>query len=111
MLHARCVRRRRSGAEVLPRWGTGCRAPTRTRKWITPRRSATLLFRLGKTIEAVEGRGLVAFRERRIVEDGVLEISDFAFEEHYGLADMQQFGVIFDEAAPTEKFECFAVEQ
>ena len=34
-----------------------------------------------EAVEAVEGGGFVALRQRRIVEDGVFEVGDFAFIE------------------------------
>ena len=65
---------------------------------------------LGEAVEAVEGGGLIAFSEGRIVENCVLEIGDFAFEQHYRLADVQQLGCVFAEDVYAKQFERFAME-
>src|SRR3984885_12315662 len=46
-------------------------------------------------VEAVEGRGLVALGQRRIVENGIDEILHTAAKNHNCLADVKQLGSAF----------------
>ncbi len=41
-----------------------------------------------KAVQTIERRGFIAFRKRRIIENGVHEIADLALQQEYGLPDM-----------------------
>src|SRR6266852_1269731 len=47
---------------------------------------------LPQFVKTVEGGGLVAFRQRRVVEDGVREILDGALKREISLPDVEQLG-------------------
>ena len=64
-----------------------------------------------KAVQSIEGRGFIALGEGRIIKDGVHEVSDFAFEQKDGLADVQQLGGVFAEDMYAEQLERFAVKQ
>src|SRR6476620_10024926 len=49
-----------------------------------------LVFEDPEPVDAVEGRDLVAFRERRVIEHGVDEVVDRSAERQHRLADVDQ---------------------
>src|SRR5216683_915479 len=55
-------------------------------------------------VQAVEGGGFIAFRQRRVVEDGVGEIFHRALKGENGLADVQQLGRAFSHDVYPEQF-------
>lgn len=54
-------------------------------------------------VEAVEGGDFVAFGEGGVVEDGVDEVFDGAFEGHDGLAYVDEFGGVGADGVDTEE--------
>src|SRR5258708_15366271 len=66
---------------------------------------------LTQAIQAVEGGSLIAFGERGIVEDGVDEIGDLAFERENRLADVEEFGGVLAKNVNTQQVESFAVKE
>src|SRR5436190_1763668 len=61
-------------------------------------------------IHAVKRRSLVAFGQRRIVENRVDEIVDFAFENQHGLPDVQQLGRAFANDVHAQDLAGFTME-
>ena len=55
-------------------------------------------------VEAIERGGLVAFRQRRIIENGVHEIFHRAFQSEHRLPDVKQFGRAFADDVHAEQF-------
>src|SRR5258708_16259882 len=66
---------------------------------------------LTQAIQAVEGGSFRAFGESGIVEDGVDEIGDLAFEGENRLADVEEFGGVLAKNVNAEQFESFAVKE
>ena len=58
---------------------------------------------LPQFVQAVEGGGFVAFGERRIIENGIGEILDGAFERKDCLTDMDKFASAFSDDVHAEK--------
>ena len=66
--------------------------------------------RLFQPVEAVEGGRLVAFGQRRIVEQRIHEVIDGALVGHNGLADMDQVRCALAEDADPEDLAGLDVE-
>src|ERR1700761_3788351 len=65
---------------------------------------------VGNAIEAIKGRHLIAFRQRRVVEDGLDKVVELASERHDGLPDMQQFAGSLPYDVNAKKRVAFAME-
>src|SRR5258708_30029783 len=66
---------------------------------------------LTQAIQAVEGGSLIAFGEGGVVENGVDEIGDLAFERENRLADVEELGGVFAKDVHAEQVESFAVKE
>src|SRR5713226_587776 len=65
---------------------------------------------LPQFVETVEGGGLVAFRQRRIIEDGVREILDRALKRENSLPDVEQLGSAFSNDVHTQQLFGIRIE-
>src|SRR5579859_7480971 len=61
-------------------------------------------------VQPVESRGLITFRQRRVVEDRVSEIVHRAFERKNRLADVQQLRRAFSYDMHAKQFLCVRPE-
>src|SRR5579883_1370456 len=64
----------------------------------------------GELVEAVERRSLVAFRQGRVVKDGIDEVIHGSAENHDGLADVQQLGGALADDVDAQHLLRFAME-
>src|SRR5688572_28390543 len=64
-----------------------------------------------QTIQTVEGGDLIAFRQRRVIEDRVDKIIDLSMKGHDGLADVDQFCGSFADSMNTEQMPGVPVKQ
>ena len=64
-----------------------------------------------QTIQTVEGGDLIAFRQRRVVEDRIDKIIDLSMKGHDGLADVDQFCGSFADSMNTEQMPGVPVKQ
>src|SRR4029077_15202780 len=64
-----------------------------------------------EAVQTVEGRGLIAFRERRIIENRVHKIRNLAFQQEDRLPDMQTLSRIFAEDMRAKKLERLAMKE
>src|ERR1043166_6401294 len=69
-----------------------------------------LLSETRELVDAVEGGGLVALGERRVVEDRVDEVVNRALQGHHGLADVQNLGRALADDVDAEYLARLAVE-
>src|SRR5437868_2528925 len=68
------------------------------------------ILKLAQLIEAVERGGLVAFRQRGVVEDRGYEVVHGPLQRHHRLPDMQQLRRAFTDDMHSENLFCFAME-
>ena len=61
-------------------------------------------------VDTVEGRHLIAFGQGRIVEYGIHEIIHGAFQDHHGLADVQQLAGALADDVHAQQFARLAME-
>src|SRR5262249_55437843 len=77
--------------------------------WQTARRDAPRSE--GELVGRVERRHLVAFRERRVVEDGLQEVVEAAVQAEDGLADVNQLRRAAADGVHAEQLPSLAVEE
>jgi hypothetical protein len=66
--------------------------------------------RLSQLIKSIECRCFVALGQGWIVENGIHEVMNFAFQNEHGLTDMEQLRSTLSDDMYAKEIECFPME-
>ena len=66
---------------------------------------------LRQAVQPIKRRGLIAFRQRRIIEDRILEVRDFPLEQKNRLPDVQQLRGIFPKNVYAQQLQRLSMKE